>query len=149
VVLDANILVRLVLPGDYRQQALALWSHLLATGAECVVPTFCPVEVISSLRQMGRGGLITPEREEQAFEENVTDIHPVLVTVDSPVLLRAAWQLACDLDERHTHDSVYLVIAQSYGIEFWTADQQLLRRLAGRFPEARFLGDYPLTPPAP
>jgi hypothetical protein len=34
-------------------------------------------------------------------------------------------------------------------MEFWTADQQLLRRLAGRFPEARFLGDYPLAPPTP
>ena len=46
-------------------------------------------------------------------------------------------------------DSVYLAVARAFGMEFWTADQRLLRDLAGRFPEARFLGDYPLPPPMP
>ena len=30
VVLDANVVVRLVVPGDYREQALALWMAKLA-----------------------------------------------------------------------------------------------------------------------
>jgi predicted nucleic acid-binding protein len=147
VVLDANVLVRLVIPGDYEEEAEALWDRLMSGGEPCVVPSFCPVEVISSLRQMGRGGLITPEREEQAFEEFETAIHPVLITFDNPELLRPAWELARDLNERHTYDSVYLSIARAFSLEFWTADRQLLRRLDGRFPEARFLGDYPLLPP--
>jgi predicted nucleic acid-binding protein len=69
--------------------------------------------------------------------------------VDGPSLSRAAWEIARNLNERHTYDSVYLAIARAFAMEFWTADQQLLRRLDGRFPEARFLGDYPLPPPAP
>jgi predicted nucleic acid-binding protein len=148
VVLDANVLVRLVVPGDYRQQALALWNQLMAENAPCVVPAFCRTEVVSSLRQMARGRLITAEREEQAFDEFLTSIRPALITVGSPSLMRAAWEIARDLDERHTYDSVYLAVARSFGLEFWTADRQLLRRLDGRFPEARFLGDYPLPPPA-
>jgi predicted nucleic acid-binding protein len=149
VVLDANVLVRLVIPGQYEDQAEALWNHLMMSGGPCVVPAFCPTEVISSLRQMGRGDLITGEREEQAVEEFVMDIHPVLITFDNPELLRPAWEISRDLNERHTYDSVYLALARAFSLEFWTADRQLLRRLDSRFPEARFLGDYPLPPPAP
>lgn len=119
----------------------------MASGGPCVVPSFCSTEVISSLRQMGRGGLITPEREEQALDTFLTDIHPLLITFDNPELLRPAWEIARDLNERHTYDSVYLSHARAFAMEFWTADRQLLRRLDGRFPEARFLGDYPLPPP--
>jgi predicted nucleic acid-binding protein len=149
VVLDANVLVRLVIPGDYEDQAEALWNWLPASGEPCLVPSFCPVEVISSLRQMGRGRLVTQEREEQAFNEFLTDIRPALITIDSPALTRAAWEIARDLNERHTYDSVYLALVRAFSMEFWTADQQLLRRIGNRFPEARFLGDYPVPPPAP
>ena len=146
LVSDANVLVRVVAPGEYRAQARALWQRLVDGDAPCVVPVFCPTEVISSLRQMGRGSLLTPDEEAEAFEEFATIIRPVLVTIDTPPLMRAAWRIARELDERHTYDSVYLAIAQAFGMEFWTADQQLLRRLAGRFPLARFLGDFPLPP---
>ena len=149
VVLDANVLVRLVVPGDYEQQAETLWNQLISSGQLCAVPSFCPAEVISSLRQMGRAGSITPEREEQALEEFLMDIRPVLITLDTQELIRATWQIARDLNERHTYDSVYLAVARAFELEFWTADQQLLRRLNGRFPEARFLGDYPLAPSRP
>jgi predicted nucleic acid-binding protein len=98
---------------------------------------------------MGRGNLLTVDEEAEAVERFTSRIQPLLVTVESPVLTRTAWQIARDLGERHTYDSVYLAVARAFGMEFWTADQRLLRLLAGRFPEARFLGDYPLSPPAP
>jgi predicted nucleic acid-binding protein len=98
---------------------------------------------------MGRGGLLTPDEEEVAIRDFVDRIRPPLIAIDSPALTFAAWEIARDLNERHTYDSVYLAVARAFGMEFWTADQQLLRRLDGRFPEARFLGDYPLPPPAP
>lgn len=79
----------------------------------------------------------------------MSGILPALVPVESPVLTRAAWESARDLSERHTYDSVYLAVVRAFGMEFWTADQRLLRQLAGRFPEARFLGDYPVPPPTP
>jgi predicted nucleic acid-binding protein len=97
---------------------------------------------------MGRGGLLASGEEEVALRDYVDRIRPGLTIVESPRLLIVAWELARDLGERHTYDSVYLAIARMLGMEFWTADRQLLRRLAGRFPEARFLGDYPLAPPA-
>jgi predicted nucleic acid-binding protein len=147
VVLDANVLVRLGVPGEYREQAQALWQQVMVGQEPCLEPVFCPTEVVSSLRQMGRGSLLTAAEEEEAFDEFLASIRPALITVDSPSLMRAAWEIARDLDERHTYDSVYLAIARSFGLEFWTADRQLLRRLDGRFPEAHFLGDYPLPPP--
>jgi predicted nucleic acid-binding protein len=52
--------------------------------------------------------------------------------------------VAYELNERHTYNSVYLAIARAFDMEFWTADQVLLRRLNGRIPQTRFLGDYPL-----
>jgi predicted nucleic acid-binding protein len=149
VVLDANVLVRLVVPGEHRPQAFALWDHLSAGHDLCVVPAFCPTEVISSIRQMGRGSQLTEEEEEEAIRDFVTRIRPGLRTIDSAALTLAAWEIARDLNERHTYDSVYLAVARAFGMEFWTADQRLLRHLAGRFPEARSLGDYPLSPPAP
>jgi predicted nucleic acid-binding protein len=148
VVLDANVLVRLVVPGEYREQAQTIWQPILAGQEPCLAPPFCPMEVVSSLRQMGRGSLLTAAEEEDAFNEFLTSIRPVLVTIDTPALMRAAWEIARDLNERHTYDSVYLAIAQSFGMQFWTTDRRLLRAIDPHFPEARFLGDYPLPPPA-
>jgi predicted nucleic acid-binding protein len=76
VVLDANVLVRLVTPGEYEEQAEALWIQLVTTGVPCVVPTFCPTEVLSSLRQMGRGGLLTPEIEARAINAFLHGFNP-------------------------------------------------------------------------
>jgi predicted nucleic acid-binding protein len=148
VILDANDLVRMVAPGDYEAQAETLWRRMMLGHEACLVPAFCPAEVIASLRQMGRGGLLSSQREEVAVDDFLGRIRPVLIALDSPALTRVAWEIARDLDERHTYDSVYLAVARAFGMEFWTADQKLLRRLDGRFPEARFLGDYPLSPPA-
>src|SRR5690348_6630122 len=108
MVLDANVLVRLVVPGEYEAEAEALWDQALATRTPCLIPVFCPTEVISSLRQMGRGGFLTPEQEEQAFDEFALDIRPMLISIDMPSFMRDAWQIARQLDERHTYDSVYL-----------------------------------------
>lgn len=146
---DANVLVRLVAPGEHRQQAFALWERVSAGRELCVVPAFCPAEIISSIRQMGRGGMLTAAEEETAARDFVVRIRPGLTTIDSPALTLAAWEIARDLNERHTYHSVYLAVARAFGTEFWTADQRLLRQLAGRFPETQFLGDYPLPPPAP
>jgi predicted nucleic acid-binding protein len=147
VVLDANVLVRMVVPGAHEAQAEAIWQRLTLEHLPCPVPSFCPTEVISSLRQMGRGGLLSAQGEEVAIADFLGRIRPALIPIDSPALSHTAWEMARDLNERHTYDSVYLAIARAFGMEFWTADQQLLRRLAGRFPGARFLGDYPLPPP--
>lgn len=148
VVLDANVLVRVVVPGEHRQQAQALWQRIIVEQEPCVVPVFCPTEVISSLRQMGRGNFLTTAEEEEAFDAFSTSIRPVLITVETPPLMRTAWEISRELNERHTYDSVYLATARTLRMEFWTADRQLLRRIGDRFPEAHFLGDYPLPPPA-
>jgi predicted nucleic acid-binding protein len=148
VVLDANVLVRLVVPGEHRQQALTLWDRVTVGDESCIVPAFCPTEVVSSIRQVARAGGLTAHEEEIAIRDFVTRIWLPLIVIHSQALTLAAWEIARNLGERHTYDSVYLAIARSFGMEFWTADQQLLRRLAGRFPGARFLGDYPLPPPA-
>jgi predicted nucleic acid-binding protein len=145
LVLDANIFVRLVVPGEYEEQARALWNSLAAGDTPCLVPAFCLAEVISSLRQLARAGLLAPNDEESAVEEFITAIRPGLAIIDSTALIRSAWRIARELDERHTYDSVYLAIARAYNMEYWTADRQLLRRLDGRIPQARFLGDYPLA----
>jgi predicted nucleic acid-binding protein len=149
MVLDANVLVRLVVSGEFEEQAEALWTQILGGSQLCVLPAFCPTEVISSIRQMGRGGVLTVEEEEDAVRDFVIRIRPGLSIIDSAALTLAGWEIARDLNERHVYDSVYLAVAQAHSMEFWTADQRLLRHLAGRFPEARFLGDYPLPPPAP
>jgi predicted nucleic acid-binding protein len=98
---------------------------------------------------MARGGMLTPGEEDAAVRDFVDRIRPGLTVIDSPSLTLAAWEIARDLNERHAYDSVYLAVARAFGMEFWTADQRLLRQLAGRFPEVRFLGDYPLPPPPP
>jgi predicted nucleic acid-binding protein len=149
MVLDANVQVRLVVSGEYEDQAEALWAQILGEARLCVVPAFGPAEVISSIRQMGRGGMLTADEEDAAVRDYVTRIRPGLTVIDSPALTLVAWEIARDLNERHTYDSVYLAVARAFDMGFWTADQRLLRQLAGRFPEAHFLGDYPLPPPAP
>jgi predicted nucleic acid-binding protein len=149
MVLDANVLVRLVTPGEYQEHAEALWHRVVADNEPCAIPVFCPTEVLSSLRQMARGGILSPEDEAQAVERFFVRICPALACIDGQPLSRAAWEIARELDERHTYDSVYLAVARAFRMQFCTADQKLLRRLDGRFPEARFLGDYPLAPPTP
>lgn len=145
---SGRILVRLVVSGEFEEQAETIWTRILGESRLCVVPAFCPTEIISSIRQMGRGGMLTADEEAAAVRDFVNRIRPGLTTIDSPALTMAAWEIARDLNERHTYDSVYLAVARAFGMEFWTTGRQLLRHLDNRFAEAHFLGDYPLGQPA-
>jgi predicted nucleic acid-binding protein len=49
VVLDANVLVRLVVPGDYREQALALWDRISTGHEPCLIPRIADRQLLRRL----------------------------------------------------------------------------------------------------
>lgn len=40
------------------------------------------------------------------------------------------------------YDAIYLALADQLGYEFWTADRRLIRIVAGKLDNVRWIGDF-------
>jgi len=84
--------------------------------------------------QSGTTPQTTSNEQPATIPDRLFAFRRAIATRDEPT----AREIARELDERHTYDSVYLAVARAFGMQFWTANQKLLRRLDDRFQEARF-----------
>jgi len=67
-------------------------------------------------------------------------------TLDPPALYERALDFAALHHLGAIYDALYVVLAQLFGAELWTADKRLLTALGGRAPWVRDISSYPLTP---
>ncbi len=128
--LDSSVLVKLIVnePGSDRAAAL------LAAGTEFVAPAFAWAEVGSTLRKKVRAGQLTWDAAQRAWRD-LLDLEVAFIqTADT---IRRAWELADEFDLPTLYDAAFLAVAEKDPegpCPFWTADEELLRRLAGRLP---------------
>ena len=137
--IDANAAVKWVLPEPDSATALALFVDATQAGLPIVVPPLFPIEATNVLRrQILRHGLAVTDA--RRLLERFLTFPVTLLNPERPHL--TAFDLAVTYDLPATYDAHYLALAQLMNCPFWTADQNLVNALRGRFPLIRWLGNY-------
>ena len=130
VVVDANTTLASVLPLPYSAAADRRADEWGERHTVVVAPELWTYEVITGLRRAVWLGLIEPEQLEVALglveELDLQLIRP------TPALNRLALDWADRLHQSKASDGHYLAVAEQLRAEFWTADQRLVRSLAGQ-----------------
>jgi len=144
IVIDSSVATKLIFAEEHSGLAESLLADNIARGESAVGPPLLPIEFTNVVRQRMR-------REGLSYDEAVSALdrffsQPIAIHQGSDSsrqsLHRRALALAATFDLPAAYDAHYLALAESVNCAFWTADERLLRGLAGRFPLARSLTDY-------
>jgi predicted nucleic acid-binding protein len=140
VCIDANLIVRTLVPDNFSQEAEALLARWLKTETLLIAPALLAYEVTSTLRWMVHQGRLLPERGDQAFAYfQRMDIR----LVHRQAIFPLAWELARQFNRPRAYDTAYLAVAQLNGCEFWTADKRLYNAVHPKLAWVKWIGDYP------
>jgi predicted nucleic acid-binding protein len=139
VCVDANIVVKLVVPEPDRPLALALWGKWLNEDREIVAPYLFSFEVTSAIWRKAKRDLMTVEEAKEAVRAalmlGVRLLHPSSISL-------TAFDLAARFSRPAAYDAHYLALAEMMEGEFWTADERLYNAVRDDFSNIRWLGDY-------
>jgi len=139
VCVDANILIKLVLPDKESELVDQLWAQWKDAAIEVVAPPLLFFEITSVLHNAVWRKLLNAEEGRRALELTLR----LPVRILSPAgLHRRAWLLAQRFGCSPSCSMHYLALAEMLGCEFWTADQQLHEAVKAELPWVRWLGDY-------
>lgn len=122
ICVDASIVVPLVVENKNSQRVNELWVDWHEAGSRLIAPTLLYYEVTNALRRY----LVA----RQLLEEEVRMVLQAALQLgivlhgDDHLHLRAL-QLANRLSLSVTYDAHYLVLAEHFQAEFWTADRRL------------------------
>ena len=125
MVVDAGVVLALVLPLPFSEQASVAIHSLRAAGEELYAPALLEYEVCSALRRAVARGIIDEAAAGKALSliESV-HIHPI--TPASSLHARAlTW--ATRLQHSKAYDGQYLALAEQMRCELLTADERLAR----------------------
>jgi len=138
VCVDANIVVKLLVPEPERPLALALWEKWLHEDREIVAPYLFSFEVTSAIWRKVQRRLMTVEEAREAVRGalalGVRLLHP-------PNISLRAFDLAARFNRPAAYDAHYLALAEMVQGEFWTADERLYNAIREDFPDIRWLGN--------
>ncbi len=124
VCIDANIVVKMVIfPDDVIRD---LWESWQGAGAQVAAPTLLYYEVVNSLHQYQKHGLLSAEAIGQALD-TALDL-PVTLIGDAE-LHRRACDLAATYHLPAAYDAHYLALAERLGVDLWTADARLVNTM--------------------
>lgn len=126
IVVDANLVVALVLPLPYSDQATAKMIEWKRAETELLAPWLLEYEVSAVLRKAIVAGLLTIETASEALTR-ILDLH-IRCLPPTPELHTCAWQWAERLGQSKTYDAHYLAVAEQQQAELWTADRRLANR---------------------
>ena len=127
-VLDASVVVDCVAPDvPLSSRAVRTLARLAAEGADLIGPRLLLSECSNALLMGIRKGRWTGAAADQAKAQ--LSLLPVKLADDARHLDRA-WELSRRYDNHPIYDMVYVAVAESAGIDFITADETLLARLA-------------------
>ena len=141
VCVDANVVLKLYLNEEYSEQADALWSHFKSQAYTIIAPPLAIYEAAAVLRQTVYRGVIEPEEGQEALAEILQLGLGLVEPVD---LHHQAYALATRFNLPTSYDANYLVVAQSLGCEFWTADRRLVNATSRDLPWVKWLGNFAL-----
>lgn len=139
---DANRVIRQLLPAEWNPAVEQLWSNWVRQGAQVVGPALLYAEVTSTLRLHVATQRLSVEQGETAFAEfNDFGIR----RIDRDDLYPRAWELAKRYNQRRAYDMLYVALAQLEDIEFWTSDERLVNTIGGDEPRVRLVSASPAS----
>ena len=141
-VVDASVGIKLFLVEPLSDQADTLFAHLTAPPpGRFYVPDLFYIECTNILWKYVQRFGYSPE----AAQQDVADLTRLPLHVASTVDL-AEGALALAIAHKVTaYDAAYLALAQQLSLPLVTADEALVRRLAGTDLDVRWLGKWPVT----
>ena len=131
VVLDANILLRLILPSQRDPAAAALWQLCATTDTNLVIPSQGVSEAMSAIRNSVYSGVITEEDGERFFAELRSLAHLMQVEITQ----FGAGEAAKHFNRPRTYDCEFYALAEQIGADFWTADDRFVNAMGSRRPD--------------
>ena len=127
IVVDSNLLVALVVPVDYSEQASDKVDGWLAADAALVSPALWSYEAVSAIRKYVAAGVMTGQEAQDAVSDLLDlGIQDVLATAE---LHDKALAWAERLQDFVAYDPAYLALAETLGVDFWSADSKLIRKV--------------------
>ena len=143
VCIDANLALKLVLVEEDSPKAQHLWATWIEADMEIVAPYLLAFEGTSVICNKMQRGLVPPEEAELMFKA----FHLLGVKyLDTEDLHQKAWELAKQFNRPQAYDSHYLALAEILGLEFWTADERLYKKVKQDLAWVKWLGDLPSSP---
>lgn len=142
VCIDANVAVKFYFNEELSELADALWTDLREQQVRFVAPSLARYEMASVARQKIHRGIVDPDEGREALEAML--MLPIKYVELDDLHLRA-YDLAQRLNVPTAYDTSYIIVAQDYDCEFWTADRKLVNAARTAFPQVKFLGNY--SPP--
>jgi predicted nucleic acid-binding protein len=143
--LDASVAVKLAIDEEYSEQALALLNDSWRGRRPLIAPVHLPGEVTNAIYQRWRSTDPTKHLDDA---EAVAALGYFLAIRIELLTIPDAYGRAFDFARAHAissiYDSLYVVLAQQFGVELWTADARLLAECGSAAPWVRFIRDYPL-----
>ncbi|MGQ9556148.1 MAG: type II toxin-antitoxin system VapC family toxin [Anaerolineae bacterium] len=137
ICIDANLLIRTLVPGPLSDRALLLLHRWQKENAQLLAPVLLAFEVTSTLRRLVYLGELTPAEGEEAFAHFLQmDIR----LSNRRGILPLAWRLAQELNRPRAYDTVYLALAQLFGCDFWTADERLYNAASEKLGFVKWIG---------
>jgi predicted nucleic acid-binding protein len=121
VCVDANVVVRFVLPADKSIQTL--WRKWISRSTRLVAPTLLYCEIANSLYQYEKHGQLSHEIIRDALD--VALALPIELVGDADLHRRAAY-LASHYHLPAAYDAHYLALAERLNAELWTTDGRLV-----------------------
>jgi predicted nucleic acid-binding protein len=137
------VAVKWVVREQHTDVARALLADATDSRHPVVAPAHFPGEVTNTIYQRWRSA--DPDRHLPAefADAALARFSSIEVELLSPPRLHEqAYAFAKAHRIASIYDSLYVVLAQQYGVDLWTADVRLLRECHGAAPWVRFIRDY-------
>lgn len=131
ICVDASLVMRLLLSGEYASPVAVLWKEWHEAESLIVAPTLIHYEVSNALRRYVVHGELLPEEAAEALE---AALQLGVILHGDTVLHRRALALAEHLELTTAYDAHYLALAERLGAEFWTVDQRLVNTVSKALP---------------
>lgn len=130
VVIDTNILLRMLLPSQRDAVALALWEHLAHLGVDVVIPSQAVSEAMSKIRNEVSRDRLSETDGDRYFGE----LRALVASTQVETAQLGAWEVAKLFDRPTTYDSEFYALAERLGAQFWTADDRFVNAMGTQRP---------------
>lgn len=139
LVVDANFIVKSVLPGPLRERIKALLTEWHEHSVVIQAPALWYYEATSALSK----GVHFKEFSQALAEEMLALITEITLVVSAPDASQAqrAFDWTLRLRRAAAYDSFYLALAETTSDGLWTADERLYNAVKSRVPWVHWVGE--------
>jgi predicted nucleic acid-binding protein len=131
---DASLIVRLIVTPD-EQKLRSLWEQWSQEHWDLAAPTLIHFEVVNALYQYERHGRLSSNAVTEGIEASTK--LPIRLYSDADLNLHAL-QLARRFGLPACYDAHYMALAERFGVELWTCDERLVKKVGADFSLIRF-----------